>query len=132
MGVDVAVMEEDIVSCDGRPGLSKAVHFGPYNPQTYTEWLSLCGFSSGGCTSHCITTTATSVCPLPAASVPNSGPRYAPCKGELAHDHHCSFCCDSALDPDHPAPCPRYVNFSNFTAAGYGLAYAADGTPITY
>ena len=119
---DVGVVEEDIVSCDGRPGLTKAIHFGPYNREDYDKWLQQCGIEPGACFSHCITPVTRNVCAntcAPGTSLRQTARLCRACFGKLAHDHHCSMCCDSALDANNPVPCDRYVDMNNFTTAGF-------------
>lgn len=72
----VGVIEEGMYSCDGRPGLSRAVHFGPY--QGDSDWLQKCGASN--CVSHCVK--------------PGTGPAKK-----------CGVCCDAGPDPPPNSPC---------------------------
>jgi hypothetical protein len=72
----VEVIEEDLYSCDGRPGLSRAIHFGPY--QGESEWLQKCNASS--CVGHCV--------------LPGMGP-----------EKKCGVCCDAGPNPLPGTPC---------------------------
>lgn len=131
----VGVLARDLVSCDGRPGLSRAIHFGPYNPAATDRWFKMCEGEADGhtpCENHCVSPTAVvrNVCRDYCANGTSLDPQCSPCLvntngTHVGHRAKCSICCDAALDARGSEPClPPWLDNATLRAHPRRVSHA--------